>query len=284
LHFKMMPLDDISQDSLDEAYQAILRAGVRASPATKVRGVIAPLAAILEYAAVMGWCVRPAFKKPRVIKSPTNFLPPGEANRLIAAAAPYVRPLITFLIGTGCRMSEALELEWKNVDLHGARARVWQKQGNERLVDLPPRVLSALRAIPYLGDEREGAIFRSAPRYDKKGVLIALGTPYRSSEDGVGGGQIKRAWATACNKAELPGAWRVWIPKGSMREKRQYVPAFTPHDCRHTWASAHYVMHHDLLRLKHDGGWSTTAMVERYTHLMPAVYGSEWAAWLESSQ
>ena len=44
-------------------------------------------------------------------------------------------------------MSEALELDWKHVDLRGARATVWQKQDTERLLDLPPAVVDALKRL-----------------------------------------------------------------------------------------------------------------------------------------
>ena len=50
----------------------------------------------------------------------------AKVERLIAAAAPHVKPLLLFLIGTGARMSEALELEWNAVDLVGARAIFWR--------------------------------------------------------------------------------------------------------------------------------------------------------------
>ena len=65
------------------------------------------------------------------------------------------------------------------------------------------------------------------------------------------GGQIKTAWRGAIARAGLD-------------------PAFTPHTCRHTWASWHYAEHRDLLALKIQGGWSSVALVERYAHLLPA--------------
>jgi integrase len=75
------------------------------------------------------------------------------------------------------------------------------------------------------------------------------GQPY-APKDGEGG-QIKRAWAGAIRRAGLN-------------------PDFTPHTCRHTWASWHYALHRDLLKLKIEGGWSSVELVERYAHLMPA--------------
>ena len=130
-------LADIKQEFLPEAYAAILRDGKDASAATKLRAVHAPLRAIIEHAALSNMCERPKFKAPRVVQAPTYYLKPHEATRLVEAAVASLRPLLIFLIGTGCRMAEALELEWDRVDLRGARAVVWQKQQNERQVDCP---------------------------------------------------------------------------------------------------------------------------------------------------
>lgn len=44
-------------------------------------------------------------------------------------------------------------------DTRDARAAVWQKQGNERHIDLAPRVIETLRSLP----DRGGPVFQ--PRY-----------------------------------------------------------------------------------------------------------------------
>jgi integrase len=277
VHFGDTALGKIGEDSLERAFKAILRDGTNAATATKVRAVIVPLRAILEHGATLGWCARPSFKKRRIPKTVTNFLLPAQADALIAAASPHLRPLLTFLIGTGCRMSEAIELEWSNVDLRGCRARVWQKQGNERRVELPPRVIAALTTIPFIG-QRQGHVFRSAPRINHHGVIVKLGEPYRPTGD-QGGGQIKTGWATACRNAGLPGKWRAWVPKGAKTEKRQWVPDLTPHDMRHTWASWYACVHQNPFKLKQEGGWSSLSMVENYAHMMPDAYRDDILAW-----
>jgi len=256
LHFGVTSLADIGQDSLDAAFQAILHGGLTASPATKIRAVITPLNAILEHAAVLGWCSRPSFKKPTIRKTSANFLLPAQADALITAATPHLRPLLTFLIGTGYRMSEALELDWSMVDLHGARVRAWQKQDNERRADLCVRVLTSLRALPH----HEGAVFRPIVTRLAKGQkkTIVYGDAYR--DNSAGGGQIRTAWATAIRKAGLS-------------------PDLTPHDLRHTWASWHACVHKDPFKLKQDGAWSSLAMVENYAHMMPEIYREEILAW-----
>jgi len=57
----------------------------------------------------------------------------------------------------------------------------------------------------------------------------------------------------------------VW--KGALR-RAGLEQKLTPHDAWHMWASWHYALHRDLLRLKADGRWSSVALVERYVHLM----------------
>lgn len=278
LHLGTTPLAKINQETVDRAYAKILTAGTRASPATKLRAVLTPLRAVMQHAAVRQWCERPAFRSPDVPKVKMAFLRPQEATALVAAAAEHLRPLLTFLIGTGARMSEALELEWKDVDLRGARATVWQKQGTEREIDLSPAVVVALARLPH----RQGRLFRPVrarrPKGQKRGKTI--GEAYMDTGR-TGGGQIKTAWATACRKAGLAGAWRVWIPKGKTKEKRVWVPELTPHCLRHTWATWHYCRNKDLLALREDGGWSTITMVTRYAKKMPEVYRPEIEAWLE---
>lgn len=279
-HFKNARISTISQSDLDQAYKAILTKGSEASAATKIRAVLTPLRAVLEFAAVRGWCDRPAFERPRVQQTKMRFLRPDEAVDLVNAAAPHIRPLLVFLIGTGARMSEALELEWSDVDLAGRRVVVWQKQGCERHIDLPPVVVMALEAIPY----RSGRVFRPLRSRRPKGAIRGkeLGEAYYDTGR-TGGGQIKSAWAFACKRAGLPGHDRVWIPKGQKAKKVQFVPDITPHCLRHTFATWHYCIHKDLLQLKDDGGWQTIAMVTRYAKKMPDHYRDQIVRWLSYS-
>ncbi|PYD65314.1 tyrosine-type recombinase/integrase [Komagataeibacter nataicola] len=151
-HFRTTRLTDINQASLLGAYRAVLRDGDKAALSTKKRAIRTPLQAVLEFGAINGWCDRPSFAPIPVKKNPKKFMRPEQVSRLVICAAPHLRPLIVFLASTGCRMSEALDLEWKDVDLRGRRATVWQKQGRERHVDLPPVALAACRVgVPCEG-------------------------------------------------------------------------------------------------------------------------------------
>lgn len=253
-HFGTTPLARIDQEAVDRAYAALLTP--RAGPATRLRAVLTPLRAVLTHAARRGWCALPAFETPRVPRQRTQVLLPDQASALVRAAAPHLRPLLVFLLCTGARMSEALELEWAAVDLRGARATLRQKQGTERHADLQPAALAALAALPH----RDGRVFRPA-RHNGR----ALGEAYRDTGR-AGGGQIKTGWATACGRAGLPGRW-VERPRPDRpgRAATRFSPELRPHDLRHTWASWHFAVHKDMLKLRDDGGWETIRMVERYS-------------------
>ncbi len=141
------------------------------------------------------------------------------------------RPLLIFLFATGARLSEALYLTWENVNLTTREVQFLDtKNGLSRGVPLHPRAVAALSNLAH----REGNVFR---RPD--------GKPYERKRDG--GGQIKTGFKAACRRAGITN--------------------FTPHDCRHTWASWTYAATRDLVALMELGGWSSERMVLRYTHL-----------------
>jgi integrase len=230
-------LAEVNQDAATRLRRTMLPAGAR--PSTYLREVVTPLRAILRHAAERGWCDMPHIAAPKTTSGRTRYLLPAEVERLIAAAATHLQPLLIFLAGTGARMAEAVYLDWREVDLLGGRAIFWAdqtKSGKRRNAFLPPRVVAALA---NLGGNREGPVFRS----DK-------GRPY-ADRRGSYGGQIKNGWKGAVARAGLDRA-------------------LTPHDLRHSWASWQYALDHDLLRLKIEGGWSSLLQVERYAHLLPA--------------
>lgn len=73
------------------------------------------------------------------------------------------------------------------------------------------------------------------------------------------GGQIKTAFAGARRRAGLDAS-------------------VTPHVLRHTWATWFYGLSRDVMLLKHEGGWKSLRMVERYTHLLPAEFRDQVVA------
>lgn len=252
-HFSGRRLADIDQAAMDRAVTALCRPG--AAPATILRNIIAPVSAVLNHAARRGLCDPPRFEKPRGATGVkrTRWLTPEEAVALHDNAAPHLRPLVFFVLATGARLGEALALRWEDVNLQLARATLRDtKNGRDRVVDLVPAAVASLAAIPKI-QKRRGEVFTTDS-----------GDPYEPREDA--GGQVRKAWGTACRRAGFAGEWhqdrngsRWWTPED-----------VTPHTLRHTWATWHYCLHRDPRRLQVDGDWSGLDLVERYAKLAPA--------------
>jgi integrase len=227
-HFGTTRLDQIDQSVVDRAAK-VLYPG-RAS-STLNRQVYTPVSAVLKHAAARGLCDHRPIERPRQPGGRVRWLQPAEADRLISACAPHLRPLVTFLLYTGARVSEALYLDWQHVDLGRAHVVfIDTKNGEDRGVPLHPRIITDLTALK----SHDGPIFR---RPD--------GQPYERKDEG--GGQIKTAFAGACHRAGIAN--------------------FRPHDCRHTWATWHYAANRDLAALMKLGGWKSERMVLRYAHV-----------------
>ncbi|MBB3289920.1 MULTISPECIES: site-specific integrase [unclassified Rhizobium] len=229
-HFGTKPLHEIDQLAIDRAARKLYP---DASPSTLNRQVYTPISAILKLAAKYRLCAPFDIARPKQPKGRVRWITTDEANALIGACSPHLKPLVTFLLYTGARLSEALYLDWKDVDLMRAHvAFLDTKTGIDRGVPLHPRVVVALGNMKH----RTGAVF-----------LTNRGKPYEVKEDDEGGGQIKTGFKGACRRAGIKD--------------------FTPHDCRHTWATWHYIANRDLIALKELGGWTSEKMVLRYAHI-----------------
>lgn len=248
--FGTKKLGAIGQAEID-AMAAKLYSG--RSPATINRQAIGPAVAVLNHAARKGWCDKPIIGRRKEPDGRVRWITPEEADRLLAAASAHLKPLLTFMLLEGSRLSEALYLDWRDVDLRRAHVTFPQtKNGEARGVPLHPVVVAALANLGH----REGAVF-----------LTNRGKPYEPKGDDEGGGQIKTAFNGACRRAEIDN--------------------FTPHDCRHTWATWTYAATRDLLGLQRLGGWKSLKMVERYAHvnvsnLAPMIEAISWGKSMKS--
>ena len=242
-------VDRIGQHEIDEMAKTL---GRGKSPSTLNRQVYTPTVAVLHHAARKKWCAKPVVARPKVPTGRVRWITEDEAERLIAAAAEHLRPLVVFLLSTGCRLSEALYLQWDDVDLSRGHVSIYgpmdddddreirTKNGQARGIPLHPRVVAALASVPW---DRTGSVFRRPAGKIHKAGRIWL--PYEPRQGG--GGQVKTAWAGMC--------------------KRASVKNFTPHDCRHTWATWHYAANRDFRALMELGGWKSPDMVFRYAHI-----------------
>jgi integrase len=283
-------LSEMNQELIDKIRDKVLKPNP--TPGSVRRGIIVPIRAIMLHACRRGWCERPFFEIPRQPGGRTHYLSPSEAKRLVAAAAPHLKPLLILMLCTGARVAEALELDWREVDLVGQRVTFWTK-GNprrRRVVPLEPRVRLALAALPH----RVGPVFlwdrRRVKRPEPAALLemvaassrVAVVGRYGVSETAVrkwlkeaerelACGRRARSYADTGREygGQIKGAW-----KGAIR-RAGLDPKLSPHSLRHTWASWHYAIHRDPMLLKVDGQWSSVILVERYAHLMPAGHEEE---------
>jgi integrase len=243
-----VPLAKIDQTLIENTARALYP---NASPSTLNRQAYTPISAVLKHAAKRGLCAHRVIERPTEPKGRIRWLTFDEVERLLAACAPHLRPLVMFLLGTGARMSEALYLDWRELDLAGAHVTFLDtKNGEARGVPLHSRLVAELRALRH----KQGRVFRTH-----------AGLPY--SEKDSGGGQIKTAFRGACRRAGIGD--------------------FSPHDCRHTWATWHYAANRDLIALMKLGGWKSERMVLRYAHvnvsqLAPSI-DAGLAAWSSKS-
>lgn len=227
-YFGMTPLAKIDQAAVDGAARVLYP---DAGNSTLARQVYGKVSAVLKFAARRKLCEYWKMERPTQPKGRIRWLSPDEAERLIEACSDHLRPLVTFMLYTGARVSEALYLDWSNV--HLSRAHVVfpeTKNGEPRGVPLHSRLVAVLANLQH----RDGAVFRRPN-----------GQPYARKREG--GGQIKTAFKGACRRAGISD--------------------FHPHDCRHTWATWHYQENRDLIQLMELGGWKSERMVLRYAHV-----------------
>jgi integrase len=227
-HFGDTPLAKIDQAAIDRAARVIYP---EAASGTLNRQLYAPASAIINHAAARGLCEARRIARPALPKGRVRWITPDEADSLIGACSPHLRPLVIFLLYTGARMSEALYLDWRDVNLQGGQVQfIDTKNGESRGVPLHPRVVAALASLPHRVDE----VFRRPDGFAYKRIEAA-------------GGQIKTAFYGACRRAAIDD--------------------FSPHDCRHTWATWHYAANRDIIALMKLGGWKSEKMVLRYAHI-----------------
>jgi integrase len=165
LHFGETPLAEINQGAVDAAATALYP---KATDATKNRQVYTPISAVLKHSHIDTVLHRP---KGYAGTKRTAWLREKDAFALLDAADkrhPRFGPLVRFYLYTGCRLSDALKLEWPAVELDRSFAYVGKtKNGEPRAVHLPPHLVKALKSIKNVDS---GRVFG----FSKNGYLYGL--------------------------------------------------------------------------------------------------------------
>lgn len=234
--FGTILVDKIDQEAVNAV---IRRRWSHAKPNTIERNFLTPLIAVLRYAARQKWCDAPMFERPKYDDRRRRWATFDEADRLLAAIARHTRPIVLFLMLTGARVSEAIDLDWSDVSLSERwavlrRTKRTRASGEkeDRGVPLHPQLVAVLANLP---GERKERVF-----------LTQRGKPYIDRERREGG-QIATAWRNALTRTRIAD--------------------LHPHDLRHsfsTWltmAGVHEQVRDEIM------GHASTSMGRRYAHI-----------------
>jgi integrase len=212
-------------------------------PAT-VQRFKATFSAAINYLAVEEGFDAPKLPRgEKVSNKRIRYLTDEQADRLMAAYAPHVRPIATMLRWQGLRIGEALRTDWLHVNWKANSIFVPEsKNGEPRTVTMHRQTRAAFHRLWISrGSPVEGPLFltnRGEPYRDPRGYKVPSGSP------------IKKAHATACRRASILD--------------------FHVHDWRHHWASHCVMSGIDLETIRQEGGWKSLRMVERYATVSAA--------------
>jgi integrase len=180
-HFMSTPLSAIGQAEADEAAGKLYPG---TAPATRKRQAYAPLLAVLHHAAKRKWIRLPAIESPKVKETPVSWATPEYVAKLLPVCAPALRRFVVLIVYTGCRLSEALRLDWdRDIDLAGRHITFHRtKNGKMRTAPIHDALLVELAAVPEA--ERSGPLFHWSDKCHVHRPLRraceAAGLPYLS--------------------------------------------------------------------------------------------------------
>lgn len=144
----------------------------KAGPATRNRQVISPVQAIINHSAKRGLCAPIRVERFKVAKHHPKVATMEWLALFMAQASPHLAALAHFMAVTGARISEAVRMEWREVDLTDGMALLrMTKNGDPRAVRLPDPLVVRLANLP----EREGRVFRYESRH-------SIQTPWKNAE------------------------------------------------------------------------------------------------------
>lgn len=138
---------DVTRGAMKRAAITLLPNG---SGAYRNRAVLVPTMAVINHCAELDMCppIRARrFPEPKRSKEPATW---EWIEAFMAEASPHLGALACFMFLTGARISEALNVAWRDVDMGNAWVRiVMGKLGGEtRDAHMPPELIAALANIP----------------------------------------------------------------------------------------------------------------------------------------
>ena len=220
-----IPLTALSSDDISKWMQAMADAGKSGKTISNKHGF---LSSALNAAAKGGRIPsNPAagHRMPRTEKEDMVCLSRGEFEKLLEAVTEYWRPLVEFLVASGCRWGEATALRPSDVDREAGTVRItraWKRTYTTGGYELgPPKTKRSTRTINVPKSVLE--------KLDYSNDWLFVG---KSGGPVRGNGFHERVWQPAVD--------RVWPSKdseGNLIPKDKRPPRPRIHDMRHTCAS-----------------------------------------------
>jgi integrase len=155
-YWRDTPVKDITAGAIRRAAIALYP---NAGPATRNRQVIVPTQAIINHAAEGELCPHikvKRFKAEKKEKAPVTW---GWVQAFMEnVKKPNLAALACFMYLTGARISQALSVQWSDVDFQARKVliRATRKGDDDRWAHMPGELLVALANIP---GERKGPVF-----------------------------------------------------------------------------------------------------------------------------
>ena len=120
----------------------------------------------------------------RYQEKPRRILTADEERRLLAAAAPHLRPLLVLALQTGCRFGELINATWADIDLVGGRLTLRETK-SRRAETVPLNTIARETLIALRGPGRVGRVFcfEGKPLSNPKKALA--GACRRAGVDGI---------------------------------------------------------------------------------------------------
>jgi integrase len=261
LHLADKDLADISPADCDTIAAQVYP---NAKPSTINRNIIAPISAIMNWAADANRVAYRKWPRRRERQTRTDWRRPSQIEDLLdALPSPQARALFAAYVGCGLRASEAVFLDGRDIapdlsqltvrgtawdDDEGAAEKGYEgtKGYRDRTVKIPPRARELLYPVVSLEPGRALVNSYGMPWADRNALTATL----------------------------------------TRAAKRIGVPDLSPHVLRHTWATWDYAVHKDTLALMQRGGWTKESLVLRYVHLSDDALKAEitQANWAISGQ
>lgn len=150
------PLKEVRQQAIDEAARKAYGSYTRTpngkpykhKASTIKRQFYDPVAAVLHYVHKLDWIPYVRVSKPKTELPAPEWAEPEYFEKLWKECEPEVKALTMFLCFTGCRISECLALEWKNVDLKNKKAFIPKtKTKAYRTVHLPAPLVKLMKSL-----------------------------------------------------------------------------------------------------------------------------------------